>query len=414
MLILALLLAMPFHSVGSEELDPEPGRWHAELTSPGGPLPFGLDIQRTEAGLETWIVNGSERIPIPISSTKSGVLTLDLPHYQSRIEAVLTADGRSLSGTWQKVGAGTQRTQMSFNAKWGDAPRFAHGGEDASSAKSLAARWLVRFSSSATPAVGLFTARADGTAHGTFLTSLGDYRYLEGSFRKERLQLSCFDGAHAFLFDAKLTQEGHLAGDFWSRDTWHETWTAEPDAEATLPDPFGISNWKDSVSLDELSFFNPSTGKDASLGDKEFAGSVRLIQLFGTWCPNCHDEAPFLAELWGTYHKQGLQIVGLAFEHSGDQTQDSKQVTRFCEKHAIPFPVLLGGTSDKAEATKSFRGLDRVIAYPTVLFVDSVGRVRYVHTGFTGPAAGALHEREKERFHELIRELLVEASSAKR
>jgi len=227
------------------------------------------------------------------------------------------------------------------------------------------------------------------------------------------MQLSCFDGAHAFLFDARLNSNGGLAGDFWSRDTWHETWTAEPSADAALPDPFGISSWKSDVVLDDLSFYNPATGTAAKLGDEPFAAPVRLIQLFGTWCPNCHDEAPFLADLWRAYHDQGLQIVGLAFEHSGDARHDSEQVSRFRDRHSIPYPVLLGGISDKSEATRSFRGLDRVIAYPTVLFVDSVGRVRSVHTGFTGPAAGPLHEREKERFHELIKELLVEASLEK-
>jgi len=418
MLIPALLLAMPcLQTPPIVDLPAiELGHWRAELESPGGALPFGLDVQSAKDGLAVWIVNGSERIQIPNVKLRAGMLTLDMDHYQSRITAKLDEDGRGLTGTWRKAGAKKQQTEMEFFAEWGDAPRFPADEEaiDPGQTRKLEGRWLVRFSSSEEPAVGVFSAGKDGRATGTFLTSLGDYRFLAGSFRSGRLRLSCFDGAHAFLFDALMSEAGYLRGDFWSRDTWHESWSAELNSEAKLSDPFGLSVWNDKVSVDSLSFFNPDTMEMASLGDKEFAGPVRLIQLFGTWCPNCHDEAPFLSELWRTYHDQGLQIVGLAFEHSASKKIAITQIRRFSEKHAIPYPVLVGGTSDKKEATDSFRGLKEVIAYPTVLFVDSTGRVRKIHTGFTGPAAGALHEREKERFHELIRDLLEEAASKKR
>ena len=406
-MLTSLLLLCLFAPQTSRPASPptiELGIWEAKLHCPGGAIQFNLEFAHVEGQLTAAIYIGEERIPIPELMVYGSEVVLDFVHYQSQFQATLGADGQSLEGTWSKVGAGGSTTTMPLVATWGadPMPGFASGGDS-----KVDGRWSVRFSSSKTPAVGVFSSRT-GDARGTFLTSLGDYRFLAGSFRNNHLELSCFDGAHAFLFKAVL-RDGKLSGDFWSRDSWHETWTAELDPEAALPDPFGLSTWNEGVSIDLLEFLDPKAGVKRSLGAKEFNGKLRLIQLFGTWCPNCHDEAPFLAELWDAYHERGLQIVGLAFEHTGNQVRDSTQLERFRKRYEIPYPLLLAGVSDKSEATKAFRGLERVIAYPTVLFVDEQSRVRYIHTGFSGPATGKFHEREKERFHELIRELLAEA-----
>ncbi len=102
---------------------------------------------------------------------------------------------------------------------------------------SDAGRWKVRFETSERPAVGVFEARGSDVT-GTFLTSTGDDRFLAGSYERGRLRLSCFDGAHAFLFDARATGE-RLAGTFHSGNAWTETWSATRDAEesAALPRP---------------------------------------------------------------------------------------------------------------------------------------------------------------------------------
>ena len=106
---------------------------------------------------------------------------------------------------------------MPFHATHGDAPRFPAAKPIEASAESdestgFAARWSVNFAKSEDPAVGLFSVDDDGRAQGTFLTTLADYRYLEGTFDGEQLLLSCFDGAHAFLFAANLQSDGTLSG----------------------------------------------------------------------------------------------------------------------------------------------------------------------------------------------------------
>ena len=263
------------------------------------------------------------------------------------------------------------------------------------------------FESNDEPAVAIFRAGAGGTILGTFLTTTGDYRYLAGSFEERRLRLSCFDGAHAFLFNARLDEDGSLDGDFWSRDSWHERWTARRDPQASMPDAFELTRWVGGKGLDEIAFPDLD-GRLRSLGDAEFAGRARILEIFGSWCPNCNDAAAHLAELDSEYRGRGLSIVGLAFEMTGEFERDAEQVRRYAEHHGLRFPLLVAGLSDKALASESFPLLDRIRSYPTTVFFHADGRVRAVHQGFAGPATGQAHDELRARFRTLIEELLAE------
>ncbi|MDA1266831.1 MAG: TlpA disulfide reductase family protein, partial [Planctomycetota bacterium] len=247
----------------------------------------------------------------------------------------------------------------------------------------------------------LFDVRADGHLEATFLTTLGDYRYLEGVSDGNGLSLSGFDGAHAFLFHATREPDGSLKGDFWSRDSWHETWTAVKDPEAALPDPFGLTTWTGALPLGELSFPDV-TGKVRALDDAAFDGKVRLLVIFGTWCPNCYDQTKYLKELDERYGAKGLSILGLAFEFGDDLARQTEVVRRYSGYHELAYPILIAGTSDKQKASEAFPLLDRVRSYPTVVFLDAKGEVIAVNTGFSGPATGAAHQRLRSRFESII------------
>jgi thiol-disulfide isomerase/thioredoxin len=83
--------------------------------------------------------------------------------------------------------------------------------------------------------------------------------------------------------------------------------------------------------------------------DPRFQGKVLLVEVTGSWCPNCHDEAPFLAELYRKYKGRGLEIVSLSFEEA-DQLKDPTRLRAFVKKYGLEFPVLLGGDPDEAAA----------------------------------------------------------------
>ncbi len=240
------------------------------------------------------------------------------------------------------------------------------------------------------------------------MTTTGDYRFLDGTVEGKTLKLACFDGAHAFLFQAVLDPDGIMHGDFWSSDSWHDTWRAKRDEQASLPDAFAETSATDDANLGQLSFPDLD-GTPTRLDDPKFAGQARLIYVFGSWCPNCHDAAEYFAELQKKYDGQGLSILGLAFEHTGDFERDSQQVRRYLERHGASYPVLIAGLSDKEEASKAVPFLDRVRSYPTTVFVDANNKIRAVHTGFSGPATGAAYDDLKQKFESLIEQMISEA-----
>ena len=382
------------------------GEWRAWLDSPGGELPFGLEFSRNGATLEVVIVNGSERIRVPRVEENGAELVLGIDHYDSTLVATVAERGRRVTGRWEKTTGPGQVSSLPFEATAGRQDRFGPEASDAGSGStSIDGRWTVVFSSSDDPAVGIFSSLPDGTVEGTFLTMTGDYRYLAGRFEGNRLRMSCFDGAHAFLFDARLQADGSLVGDFWSRDSWHETWTARRDPEAELADAFDETLAVADLDLDRISYPDLE-GRSRFLDDPEFAGSARMLYIFGSWCPNCGDATRLMVELDRRYRDRGLSILGLAFEMTGDAPRDTEQVQRYAAYHGIAFPLLLAGLSDKALASTAFPLVDRVRAYPTTVFLDHSGAVRAVHSGFSGPATGEAHEALRRQFESLIEELL--------
>ena len=147
-------------------------------------------------------------------------------------------------------------------------------------------------------------------------------------------------------------------------------------------------------------------GRVVTQDDPRFRGKVVLVDIFGSWCPTCHDAAPTLVRLWRKYHGRGLEIVGLAYEVTGDTAIDAPLVRRYRDKFDIPFPLLLGGISDAQEAAATLPQLDGFGAFPTTIFLGRDGKVKRVHAGFYGPATGAQHRQLVAEFEREVEKLL--------
>lgn len=379
------------------------GLWDAEIDCPGGAIQFGLDLKKEADHWSGFLVNGPERIEVPDVEVDGNKLTLKIDHYDSTVELDFTsgASGDKAVGSWKKRRGPDKWLTMKCSAQ-------RHRVFDlAAPDKAFLGRFAVTFSGSDDPAVGIFK-QADGSNRvlGTFLTTTGDYRFLDGYVKEGRLQLSCFDGAHAFLFYAETDGERTLKGDFWSSSSWHETWTAKLDPDAKLPDDFLQTKIAENVDWGALSFPDLD-GNPTKLDNPKFAGKARIIYVFGSWCPNCHDAGKYFASLDKRYGNQGLSILGLAFEHTGDFERDAEQVRKYLNRHGSSYPVLIAGLSDKAKASKALPILDRVRSYPTTIFVDKKGDVTAVHTGFTGPATGAAFDQLKQKFEKIVNENLA-------
>lgn len=383
---------------------PAIGPWRATVLTKGGELPFTLELSERDGGYLAVVVNGAERIEIDDVTLRGDELTLALPLYDSRIVARVLDGGQRLEGTWTRTRKGGPAT-LRFEAKAGDLPRFPDVATAGKPTKDVSGRWSVKLASSDDLAVGVFERDDDGTLTGSLLTATGDYRYLTGVQQGDRVLLSTFDGCFAYLVRATVDESGDaLRGELFAGGHWQDTFTARRDDGASLKDGFLLSRWTGDRALGDLKFKDVD-GVEVSLGDERFRGKARIVEIFGTWCPNCHDATRYLVELHRRYRDQGLEVIGLAFEYTGDFARDAAEVRKWKEHHGVEYPLLIAGTTGEGGPEDKLP-IDGFRAYPTTLFVDRNDRVVAVHAGFSGPATGAAYDALKAEYEERVRSLL--------
>ncbi len=383
------------------------GIWRIEFTVPGGMLPVGLALERTDGTLQAAFINGSERVEVPDVIEDGNTLTLTFPAFNNKLEA--RWDGRTLSGTLTLIKRGGVVQAVPFKAR----PRIEYRFVPAQSSAEvdISGRWGVRFvddDGEITPAIGEFRQTGNGV-QGTFLTETGDYRFLAGEVVGRQMLLSTFDGAHLFLFSAELGDDQQLRGDFWSGLAWHETWTARRDPDARLSDAYAKTFLKPGYEKFDFSFPDVD-GRPVSLSDPRFDGKVVLVTLAGTWCPNCHDEARFLAGFYPSMKDQGLEVVALLYEHFEDFATAAEQARKFRDELGIQYTLLIAGYSDKQRAAETLPMLNKVLAFPTMIFLGRDGEVKRIHTGFTGPGTGEHYTRFVTEFEHYVQSLLDESA----
>ncbi len=388
--------------------NPLVGTWRAVLTLAGGELPFTLKVDEHEGHLRAEALNGEEKARFDSVRVESSGVVLRFDVYDSEIRANLSPDAASLTGEWWKAG----RTRLPFAATRGDSRRFLPGADAGrKDAPSVAGAWSAVFKrrNGDEPARGEFSQTGE-RVRGTFLTPTGDHRYLEGEFRDGVLRLSAFDGGHAFLYAARQQPDGRLEGEFWSGSGAAVPWSARPvplSGDDGLPDAFsqaGLTN-----SEGRLRFTFPDLeGRPVSLTDERFRGKVVIVSLFGSWCPNCNDEAPLLAGWYRRHRSRGLEIVGLAYEETGALEVDRKSVRTYARHHGLDYPLLLAGLSNRQAAAQTLPDFMGLFAFPTTIFVGRDGRVRKIHSGFAGPGTGAHHQKLVAELGALVEALLAE------
>lgn len=390
------------------------GSWRAWLESPGGELPFGLEIvapatDDKPGGLTAFLINGEERLEVPVVRWEGDELVLSMDYYDAHLRAKVSEGGKRLDGEFTKQRA-SEVARMPFHATAGDASRFPKAlPRDRHLRKIDTRRWSVNFTLDPDPAT-LVLDGSQETATATLLTTTGDWRYLAGDFYEGKLRLSVFDGAHAFLFTGNLQPDGSLKGDFWSGNWGHDTWTAVRDDSAALPDAFTLVKPVTGATMNALSFPDLE-GKPRSLGEATLGAEAkcRIYYIFGSWCPNCKDCTAYLNELLDKHGKRGLSVTGLAFEVTGDRERDAKQAKTYSQRAHMQFPVLLAGKSDRKATGEALAPvLESFKAWPTIIFADRAGKIRAVYTGFSGPATGADNVAMRGQWEKIIEEMLAE------
>jgi len=117
-------------------------------------------------------------------------------------------------------------------------------------------------------------------------------------------------------------------------------------------------------------------GGDITL--KSLRGNVVLLDLFATWCPSCRRTTPLLVSLYERFHRRDFEIVGLAYEGSGDLVHAGEAVEAFRKEFQIPYRLAIGPAVALEEVQKK-SGARGVV--PLLLLVDRQGIVRDLFEG---------------------------------
>jgi len=343
------------------------------------------------------IINAGERIPIENISYEGDSMFFKMPVFGTEFKGLRT--GHIVKGFWYNyLKKGKYRIPFTIEPELASQNTTNH---------DVTGRYRCEFKDAdgnRTPAIAIFQQTGRDLV-GTFQTETGDYRFLQGFVNGDVLQLSTFDGSHAFWFTAIVRDDSTLQGLFRSGTHWLESWQATRDEHTQLADMKALTYLKKGYS--RLSFAKPDhEGKTISLDDSLYLNKPVIVQIMGTWCPNCMDETRFLVEMHNKYHSQGLEIVALDFEPDTSFNYFKKRAGQFTEALEVPYPILLAGLSKKEEAQKELPMLNKVISYPTAIFINRDGTIREIHTGFNGPGTGQMYKNYCHETEELIKEMI--------
>lgn len=381
---------------------PKKGYWAGELSLVDSvALPFSLFFDAKNKNLI--VHNGEEEIVLEYSEFSGDSSVFNFSSFNSSL-IFKNAGKKIISGYFYNKDRMT-KGKIPFHAKFS---RKNLKFKKTTTAQDISGRWKTSFSAfkkDEYPAIGVFQQNDRGRVSGTFLTETGDYRYLAGEMTGNHLTLSCFDGSHAFLFIAQLINN-NFAGTFYSGSHWKTNWIAQRNGEFQLTDPNELTYLKQES---EIKFSKPlPSGQSYTYPNQELKGKVVIIQLIGTWCPNCLDETNYFTEVYSDYHDEGLEIIAIGYEIQDNFSDQANRIINYVAKKKIPYPVLVGGIASKELAAKDFNMLNNISSFPTTIFINRQGAVVRIHTGFNGPGTGEIYRDYVTETNKFIERLLVE------
>ncbi len=380
------------------------GMWLAELTAMDDEvLPFNFKVFTDSLGIKRLeIYNAEEIIEVDEIHIAGDSIRINFPVYEGYLTGVFTdntIEGEFIKESLDRI--------VPFKATHGLSERFRNTNRPTFNVSGV---WETDFMKDATEtykAKGIFMQSGDKVS-GTFRTATGDYRYLDGVVSGDTLKVSAFDGAHAFVFNAKVT-DSSLNGVFYSGNHSKELFTAKRNEGFELVSADSLTYIKE--GYDKLAFSFPNAeGATVSLADERYKDKVVVVQIMGTWCPNCLDETKYYMSYLNDNPNTEIEFIALAFEYAKTKEGAFKSIQRLKDRIGVNYPILLAqyGSSDKVLAQQKLPMLNHVLSYPTSIFIDKKGDVRKIHTGFNGPATGEKYLEFKIKFEKFVAELLAE------
>lgn len=382
-------------------VEPQLGNYRAEMiTKDGSILPFKFEFIKDSDQLLMKVENDKETLVYNNIMYENDSIKVYMPPFDAVI--IAKVGNGSLEGIYLKEESGTE---TSFKAIISDAPKFEFR---ESPNLDLNGQFKTVFRPEKPyPGLGIFTQTGNKVS-GTFRKNSGDTRFLSGIVFKDSILLSTFDGAHPYLIKAaKLgdTIHGNL---YYQSNSITKFWMVKDD-NYQLANSKELTQLKD--GFEKISFnFKNSEGDYVSLNDKQFKNKVVVVQIMGTWCPNCLDETKFFLSYIKNNPSKDLAFVALSFEAARTKEKAMNRIQSMIDRFNIPYPVLLAqyGSVDTKLAQEKLPMLKEIRSYPTTIIIDKSGKVNSIHTGFNGPATGKAFEDFKKEFNNEIKSLVLQ------
>lgn len=384
------------------------GPWLLELHLGDQALPVYFEHVRLGEDPLLIVHNGAEKLEVNDIEWRNDTIFVRMPLYDSEFIGYDINDS-TFVGRWHNYLKGRDYS-IPFTARALAQPmRFAAGSAPRA---DISGQWESDFgpgSPKGYKALGIFQQK-DGHVQGTFGTETGDYRFLEGVMDGDSLKLSAFDGSHAFLFKALLRNDS-LIGRFWSGTHWQEDWVAVRNPAFQLRDPDSLTSLREGYDMVDFSFPDLD-GRPRSPKDEQYRQKVLLVQVMGSWCPNCVDETRLLNELYDAHHQKGLEVIAVAFEKYEEEQRALQALHQFKEKLGVRYAMVYAGMANKETAAAKLPFLEHILSFPTCVFIDRQGKVRRIRTGFYGPGTGQHYVTYRRNLERFVEQLLDEPAEA--
>jgi thiol-disulfide isomerase/thioredoxin len=346
------------------------------------------------------IMNHEEQINlqvVPDISSNNDEFIAELPFFRTRLRGEWNDDFVAL-GYWEDMSR-----DSSYWVRFTISPASLEAKVPSKNCETKKYKVVFQNHSDTSEAHGQFTF-CDRRITGTFMTETGDYRHLHGVVSGNELQFGTFDGAHLYFFKAQLHSDSIHDGIFLSGNKWRQSWTAVRDEKYSLRDPNYIVR-PSGEPISNLSVTD-ANGNEISLSSTFFQSRVTVIEVMGTWCPNCLDASRFLDTLENEIRDTAMRVLPLLFERGDSFAQWSAAAKRFFATRDVQPHYFFGGKASKKTAAGLFPSLAEILAFPTLIIVDRQGKIAWVHSGFYGPGTGEYYEKNKHTLKSVILSLL--------
>lgn len=381
------------------------GRWDATLTVGDTAIPFRLDLATAGGQLVGTLFNGSETQTTTHATRHGDALELAFGHYLTTIRASI-------------VDAGLAGRVDLRNGHPGGAPfravRHVPLPPVAGPVPSIAGTWHIPFEPGKESPKGEKAWRFIVTQHGADVSAAvlridGDTGALTGRYGDGKFVVSHFDGSRPGLMEITPLADGTLQIVSRGSNRNGILVAYRPDVARAkgLPEPADSATHTSMRDPNEVFTFNfpDVNGKLVSNEDPRFKGKALIAVVTGTWCPNCHDEAQYLVQLYKQYRDRGLEIVALDFEEP-EQQDELTRVRSFVKKYGVEYTYLIAGAP--VEMWEKVPQAVNLNTWPATFFIGRDGRVKRIHAGFAATASGEFNDALKREFTTTVEQLLRE------